>query len=387
MSRFDFNHKVLEAQASPIRLFKGEIDTIEGLIDLTLGQPDFHAPDIVHEAAHRAIDNNADGYTSSMGLVELREAISEYLKRHNDLTYALDEIIVTNGATGALFSAIYALLNPGDKVLFASPHYPVYQTIINLAHGETIAVDVSESDFVLTVDQIRQARKEHGEIKVILLNYPSNPTGQSYTDEQLKDLADEIRGTNTLVISDEIYSELLYDHDHVSIAKYLPEQTIVLNGVSKSHAMTGWRSGFIAAPKEIMDQIFKVNQASINTLNTVTQYASLAAYSEAGDQYIYDMRDEYKRRRDYLKEEMSQLGFATSNPSGAFYLFAKIPAWYEGSDYDFCLELAQEAKIGVIPGSSFGEAGSGFFRLSYAASQEKLEQFIQHLKGFVESHK
>lgn len=386
MSKFNFNHKVSEAQASPIRLFKGKISDIEGLIDLTLGQPDFHAPDIVHEAAHQAIDNNADGYTSSMGLVELREAISQYLKRHNNLTYALEEIIVTNGATGALFSSVYAILNPGDKVLVASPHYPVYKTIINLAHGDMVAVDVSETDFVLTTDHIREAKEEHGEIKVILLNYPSNPTGQTYTDDQLKELADEIRGTNTLVISDEIYSELVYDEKHVSIAKYLPEQTIVLNGVSKSHAMTGWRSGFIAAPKEIMDQIFKVNQASINTLNTVTQYASLAAYSEAGDQYIYDMRDEYKKRRDYLKEEMGQLGFTTSNPSGAFYLFAKIPDWYKGSDYDFCLEIAEEAKIGVIPGSSFGEAGQGYFRLSYAASQEKLEQYIEHLRQFVESY-
>ena len=220
MSKFNFNHKVLEAQASPIRLFKGKISDIEGLIDLTLGQPDFHAPDIVHEAAHQAIDNNADGYTSSMGLEELREAISQYLKRHNNLTYALDEIIVTNGATGALFSSIYAILNPGDKVLLASPHYPVYKTIINLAHGEMVAVDVSESDFVLTVDQIREAKEKHGEIKVILLNYPSNPTGQTYTEGQLKELADEIRGSNTFVISDEIYSELVYDHKHVSIAKY-----------------------------------------------------------------------------------------------------------------------------------------------------------------------
>lgn len=135
-----------------------------------------------------------------------------------------------------------------------------------------------------------------------------------------------------------------------------------------------------------MDQIFKVNQASINTLNTVTQYASIAAYSEAGDQYIYDMRDEYKKRRDYLKEEMGQLGFTTSNPSGAFYLFAKIPAWYKDSDYEFCLDLAEEAKIGVIPGSSFGEAGAGYFRLSYAASQAELEQYIERLRRFVESH-
>ncbi len=385
MTEFKLKKEVVQASPSPIREFKQQIEDIDGLIDLTLGQPDFSAPQEVHQAAIEAIEANKDGYTASRGLPEALQAISDYLKRHYDLDYqAESEILITNGGTGALFNTIFALLNQGDKVLVPSPHYPVYQNHICFAGGQMITVDVSDDDFILTPQRLEEVLEKEGDIKALLLTYPSNPTGVTYKRDELQALAEVLKGKEIIVVSDEIYSELLYDQEHVSIAEFLPEQTIILNGLSKSHAMTGWRSGMIVGPEAMIDQIFKVNQASVNTVNTITQFASVAAYSQACDSHIVSMRDQYHQRRDYLMEELSALGFACTKADGAFYLFVKIPEDYTGDDHDFCLALAKEAKIGVIPGSAFGEAGQGYFRISYAAAMDVLQEFIAQLKVFVD---
>lgn len=385
MDFFDFNKRVKNAKSSPIRQFSEKISSIEDILMLTLGQPDFHAPELVHAEAIKTINDKKDAYTSSNGLAELREAISSYVKRRYNLTYdAEKEILVTHGATGALFSSLFALLNPGDKVLVPSPYYPVYKTQIEMAQAEIVLADVSDTDFILTGERFLKYYEANPEIKVVLLNYPSNPTGVTYSKEALKNLADVIAQKDVVVISDEIYAELTYGAPHTSIASYLFDQTIVINGLSKSHAMTGWRMGFITGPELFINEIAKVSQATINTPNTMAQYASIMAYGEENDAVVKQMKAEYKNRRDYLIEELHKLGYSTSDPAGAFYLFIKVPDWYTASDEAFCLALAHEAKIGVIPGSAFGEAGNGYFRLSYAASQEDLTEFIKRIKRFTE---
>lgn len=383
LNAFNFNKNVLDIQSSPIRRFNNTISEIDGLIKLTLGQPDYNAPEYVHEAAIQAIRNKKDGYTESKGLLDLRERVSSYIKRKYNLDYDADtEIVINHGATGALFSSLFALVDSKDKVLVPSPYYPIYKNIIEMADAEIVLADVSDDNFILTGERFLEYYKKHPEMKVLLLNYPSNPTGATYTEEELKELADAIRQTDVAVVSDEIYAELTYEDSHVSIASFLPERTLMINGLTKSHAMTGWRMAFTAGPEVFMSEVAKVAQATTNTPNTIAQYASIAAYSEESDQAVSEMKTEYRIRRDYLKEELAKLGYEIVHPDGAFYLFVRVPSWYEGDDEQFCLDLAHQAKIGVIPGSAFGEAGEGYFRISYASSREELKAFIERIASF-----
>ncbi|AXY24593.1 aromatic amino acid aminotransferase [Suicoccus acidiformans] len=382
MYSFNINKQSERISSSPIRRFNDQISHIDDLLKLTLGEPDFNAPLKVRQAAIDAIEAGVTGYTHSRGTIELRQAIQNYLKRHYDLDYrAEDEIIVSVGATGALFAAITAVTNPGDQVIAPAPHYVIYQTQTILAGGEFVSVDVSEDAFILTPERLEETLKANPRAKTLILNHPSNPTGATYTREQLEALVPIIKTHQLTVISDEIYAELTYDSEHVSMAKLLPEQTILINGASKSHAMTGWRMGFIAAPKEILDTIFKIQQATINTPNTLAQAASVVAYNDC-DEDILAMRAEYQKRCHYLAAELTRLGYQYVNPQGAFYLFVQVPADFAGNDVDFCLTLAEQAKIGVIPGSSFGQSGAGYFRISYAASMADLEEFIHRLEAF-----
>lgn len=381
-----YNLKLDHIKPSPIRAFNDQIADIEGLIKLTIGEPDFSTPDFIKEAAHESIQNDLNGYTHSKGLIALREAVARYTNRKYNLSYDPEqEIIITSGPTQALFSSLIALINPGDQVLVPSPHYVIYSTQIALAGGEFIPVDVSKTDFILTPDLLKASLKAHPKTKILLLNHPSNPTGITYTKAQLESLLPIIKAHDLWIISDEIYSELSYDANHVSMASLAPERTILINGLSKSHSMTGWRSGFIAGPAPIMNQIFKVHQASVNTPNTQMQYASITAYDK-GDQASEDMKQIYIQRRDYLVDSFNKMGIQTLPPQGAFYLFIKVPDWYQGDDMAFCLDLAHQAKVGTVPGSGFGEAGRHYFRISYAASMEMLEEAIRRIQAFVNTH-
>lgn len=383
MGSFIFNKKTLDLQGSPIRNFNDKISKIDGLIKLTLGQPDYHAPKNVHEAAIQAVKEKRDGYTNSKGLLELRESVSHYIERKYNLNYNPEtEILIHHGGTGALFSMLFALINTNDQVLVPSPYYSMYKNIVEMVDGEVILADVSHDDFVLTGERFLEYYRNHPHIKILLLNYPSNPTGATYTKEGLNDLADAIRQTDVFVISDEIYAELSYDEKHVSIANLLPERTITMNGLTKSHAMTGWRMAFTAGPEIFMNEVAKVAQATTNAPNTIAQYASITAYSEESDQSVLEMKEEYQWRGNYLSKELNKIGYKTVPPAGAFYLFVGIPSWYEEDSESFCTELAHKAKVGVIPGSAFGEAGEGYFRVSYAASREELKEFIKRVKTF-----
>ncbi|MCW6653744.1 aminotransferase class I/II-fold pyridoxal phosphate-dependent enzyme [Aerococcaceae bacterium NML210727] len=387
MTEFVLNQTLLAIQPSPIRSFNDKISGIDGILKLTLGEPDFPTPSFIKEAAVQAINADLNGYTHSRGLIELRQAIARFLQRKYQLNYRPeDEIIVTVGATEALFATFMAILNPGDKVIVPSPNYVIYGTHVKLAGAELVSVDVSDSEFILTGERLVATLAQHPETKVLLLNHPCNPTGATYTREQLEDVLAIAKKHQLIVVSDEIYSELTYGNAHVSVASILPEQTILINGTSKAHAMTGWRSCFIAAPANFTNQIFKVHQAAVNTPTSVSQYASIAAYDQ-GDDSILAMRDAYRERRDLLISGFQQMGYATSAPQGAFYLFVKVPDWFEGDDFAFCLALAEKAKVGVVPGQAFGEAGRGYFRLSYAASVEQLQEALQRIATFTQQER
>lgn len=383
-----FNKYLDKIEVSLIRQFDQSISDVPGIMKLTLGEPDFTTPEHVKEAAKAAIDANQSHYTGMAGLVALRQAAADFVKDKYHLTYNPDnEILVTIGATEALSATLTAILEPGDTVLLPAPAYPGYEPIVNLVGADIVEIDTTGNDFVLTPEVLEQAILEQGDsLKAVLLNYPTNPTGVTYSCEQIKALADVLRKYDVFVISDEVYSELTYtDEPHVSIAEYLPEQTILINGLSKSHAMTGWRIGLIFAPAVFTAQLIKSHQYLVTAATTMAQFAAIEALS-AGKDDALPMKAEYVKRRDYIIDKMSALGFKIIKPDGAFYIFAKIPEGYEQDSFKFCQDFAREKAVAFIPGVAFGKYGEGYLRLSYAASMETITTAMERLKEFMEEH-
>lgn len=383
-----FNKYLDKIEVSLIRQFDQSISDVPGIMKLTLGEPDFTTPEHVKEAAKAAIDANQSHYTGMAGLVALHQAAADFVKDKYHLTYNPDnEILVTIGATEALSATLTAILEPGDTVLLPAPAYPGYEPIVNLVGADIVEIDTTGNDFVLTPEVLEQAILEQGDsLKAVLLNYPTNPTGVTYSREQIKALADVLRKYDVFVISDEVYSELTYtDEPHVSIAEYLPEQTILINGLSKSHAMTGWRIGLIFAPAVFTAQLIKSHQYLVTAATTMAQFAAIEALS-AGKDDALPMKAEYVKRRDYIIDKMSALGFKIIKPDGAFYIFAKIPEGYEQDSFKFCQDFAREKAVAFIPGVAFGKYGEGYLRLSYAASMETITTAMERLKEFMEEH-
>lgn len=377
------NHNVTKITESPIRIFDQKISDIPGLIKLTLGEPDFHTPDHVKMAGIKAITDNHSRYAPTPGFPELRQAAVDFVRERYDLNFtSLNETIVTVGASEALFASLQTIINPGDKVLIPAPYFGLYRSMITLLGGEVVEVDVAESDFILKPEHVQEVLDTHGDdLKAVLVNYPMNPTGINWSEEDAKAVAQVLEDKEVFVISDEVYSELIYEGHHVSISKYLPEQTIVINGVSKSHAMTGWRVGLVFAQEPLLQEINKVHQQLVTTINNVSQYAALAALKH-GREDAEPMRKAYQERRDYLYQALTELGFDVVKPTGAFYIFAKIPAHLPQVSEDFGLDLATHAKVGIIPGSGFGQAGEGFIRFSYASSMEDLQEAIRRISEY-----
>ncbi|MEX2785442.1 pyridoxal phosphate-dependent aminotransferase [Streptococcus sp. H49] len=382
------NKNLDKIEVSLIRQFDQSISDIPGMMKLTLGEPDFATPEHVKAAAKKAIDANQSHYTGMSGLLELRQAAADFVEEKYHLNYnPEDEILVTVGATEALSAALTAILEPGDSVLLPAPAYPGYEPIVNLVGAEIVEIDTTANDFVLTPEMLEQAIVEQGDrLKAVLLNYPTNPTGVTYSREQIKALADVLRKYDIFVVSDEVYSELTYHKEaHVSIAEYLPGQTILINGLSKSHAMTGWRIGFIFAPALLTAQLIKSHQYLVTAAATMAQFAAIEALT-VGKNDTLIMKEEYIKRRDYIIEKMSALGFKIIKPDGAFYIFAKIPAGYEQDSFKFCQDFAREKAVAFIPGVAFGKYGQGYVRLSYAASMETISTAMERLKEFMENH-
>ena len=383
-----FNKNLEKIEISLIRQFDQSISAIPGVLRLTLGEPDFTTPDHIKEAAKAAIDANQSHYTGMSGLLELRQAASSFVKEKYNLHYRPeDEVLVTIGATEALSATLTAILEEGDKVLLPAPAYPGYEPIVNLVGAEIVEIDTTANNFVLTPEMLEAAILEQGEqLKAVILNYPANPTGVTYSREQIKALADVLGKYQVFVVCDEVYSELTYtEQGHVSIAEYLPDQTIVINGLSKSHAMTGWRLGFIFAPAVFTAQLIKSHQYLVTAANTMAQFAGIEALIVGKDD-AEPMKAEYIQRRDYIIEKMAELGFKIIKPEGAFYIFAKIPDGYNQDSFAFLQDFAENKAVAFIPGAAFGQYGEGYIRLSYAASMETIREALKRLKDYMEDY-
>ena len=380
-----FNKQLDKIQVSLIRQFDQAISEIPGVLRLTLGEPDFTTPDHVKEAAKRAIDQDQSYYTGMSGLLTLRQAASEFVKEKYQLDYNPEnEILVTIGATEALSATLTAILEKGDKVLLPAPAYPGYEPIVNLVGAEIVEIDTTENGFVLTPEMLEKAILEQGDkLKAVILNYPANPTGITYSREQLEALAAVLRKYEIFVVCDEVYSELTYTgENHVSLGTMLRDQAIIINGLSKSHAMTGWRLGFIFAPANFTAQLIKSHQYLVTAANTMAQHAAVEALT-AGKNDAEPMKKEYIQRRDYIIEKMTDLGFEIIKPDGAFYIFAKIPAGYNQDSFAFLKDFAKKKAVAFIPGAAFGQYGEGYVRLSYAASMETIREAMKRLEEYM----
>ncbi|MGG2095690.1 aminotransferase A [Bacillus sp. S13(2024)] len=377
------NPRVKDIQISGIRQFSNMIQNYDDLISLTIGQPDFPTPSLVKEAAKRAITENFTSYTHNAGLLQLRQAACDFLKERYDLVYSPeDETIVTIGASEAIDIAFRTILEEGTEVILPAPVYPGYEPIIRLCGAKPVFVDVRDTGFRLTAKALEKAITN--KTRCIVLPYPSNPTGVTLSEEELKEIVTVLKDKNIFVLSDEIYSELVYENKHISIANFpeMRNKTIVINGLSKSHSMTGWRIGFLFAPNFLASQILKVHQYNVTCATSIAQYAAIEALTAAKDAPRM-MRHQYKKRRDYVYNRLVQMGLTVEKPTGAFYLFPYIGN-STSSSFDFALELVKEAKLAVVPGSAFSEYGEGYIRISYAYSMEMLREGCDRLEMFIQ---
>lgn len=379
-----FSPRLSRIEVSKIRQFDQQISSIPDVIKLTLGEPDFPTPEHVKQAGIAAIEEDFSHYTGMRGLEELREAACMFQQQRYGLTYdPQTEVLTTVGTTEAIASALLSVLEEGDKVLIPAPAYSGYQPLVELAGAELIPIDTSDTGFVCQPEQFEKAFEQYeSAVKAVILNYPNNPTGTTLSAKQLKAIAEVLKKYPVFVISDEVYAELTYSGTHMSIATYLPEQTIVISGLSKSHAMTGWRVGFIFAQKALIDELIKVHQYLVTAATTMSQKAAAEALIN-GVKDSENMKEQYQTRRDYLVQQLAPLGFEVTQPNGAFYLFCKLPAAIQTDSWQFCVELAEQAKVACIPGIAFGPEGEGYIRISYASSMEKLHEACKRIKDFL----
>lgn len=386
----DYSNLSKAAQAAPpnlIRAFSEKISHIDGLLKFNIGEPDFPTPEVVKQATIESINKDQSFYSHSRGVMELREAIGGYIDRKFNLKYdPATEIIVTVGSTESLKAAVDVVTNPGDNILVVDPNYVIYNTQVTLARGNIVPIEVADTKFKLTPQAVHDKMAEIGEAKAILFNYPVNPTGVSYNREELKALADVFTEYNLYIISDEVYSEFNYgEEDHVSIAEFAKDRTILINGASKAFAMTGWRTAFVAAPKAIIDSLFAVHQSMVTAPPTQIQYGAIVAYNDL-DEDVAEMRQSYLDRRNLVIAGLESLDIEYIKPEGAFYILFKVPDWFDGDDQEFCLQIAHDQKVALTPASVFGNGGKQYVRISYASSAENLKILIERLGKFKDAH-
>lgn len=371
-------------EISTIRYFFNMAKEVPGAISLTIGEPDFVTPRHIIDAAYASLLEGKTGYTVNAGLIELRQEISKYLKRSCDVDYKPDgEILVTIGATEAIYIALNTLVEDGDEVLIPEPSFVAYDPCTKLAGGKSVFVPTYEKDnFVLKADVLEKYVTDRS--KVLILPYPNNPTGAVMPYEEMVKLAEVVLKHDLLVVTDEIYSELVYDgFKHVSFAS-LPgmwERTVLINGFSKSYAMTGWRLGYIAAPEYFVKHMTKIHQYDVTSASTQSQYAGLEALRN-GDDDVKFMREKYDERRKFLYASLIDMGFKCFEPKGAFYIFPSIKETGLTS-LEFAKKLLYEAKVAAVPGSAFGEHGEGYIRMSYATSMENLKEAVKRIREFM----
>lgn len=379
--------KVTEIQPSGIRKFFDIVNEMDDAISLGVGEPDFDTPWHIREEGIYSLEQGRTIYTSNAGLMQLREEICRYLHRRFHVEYdPKTEVMVSVGGSEAIDVALRAMLDPGDEVLVPQPSYVSYVPCVTLADGVPVIIELQEKDeFKLTREQLLDNITD--KTKVLILPFPNNPTGSIMTYEDLKDIVDIIIEKDLYVISDEIYSELTYGSKHVSIASFpgMKDRTILINGFSKSYAMTGWRLGYAAGPKVILKQMIKIHQFAIMCAPTTSQYAAIEALKN-GDSDVEMMRDSYNERRRYLLKALRDMGFDCFEPFGAFYVFPSIKKFGLTSD-EFANRLLKEEKLAVVPGTAFGDCGEGFLRISYAYSIEELKMALERLEHFIDTLK
>ena len=381
------NHIVKGFKPNAIIQFSNKISSISNLILLTLGEPDFHTPDHIKRAAIKAIKDDQSHYTNPRGILPLRKAASNYFNKKYGMKYNLDtQIIATTGVTEAIYATFKTILNPGDTVIIPSPTFSFYAADVTLCGGKPVYINTAKTNYELDPKVLDQTIRAHRKtVKAVVLNYPNNPIGNTYDQKQLTKIANVIKKYKIFCVTDEIYSDLTYGKRHVSMGTILPKQTIVFNGVSKSHAMTGWRVGLIFGPADIVGKINKVHQFLVTSDTTNAQYAAAEAFAH-GFNDGPRMRKVYQKRRDILRNGLQKVGFTSPEPQGAFYIFAKIPSQFTQDSFKFGLQLAKEAKVGTIPGAVFGPGGDGHLRISYAASTSDLKRAVKRIQNFVKQH-
>lgn len=380
--------KTIEAiPPSGIRKFFDIVSEMKDAISLGVGEPDFDTPWHVREEGIYSLEKGRTFYTSNAGLKELKYEICEYLQRKFDLQYDYNkETIVTVGGSEAIDIALRAMLDPGDEVLIPQPCYVSYHPCTVLAGGVPVVIELKgENEFKLTKEQLKASITN--KTKVLILTFPNNPTGAIMDAEDLKDIVDIIKEHDLYVISDEIYSELTYGRKHVSIASFpgMKERTIVINGFSKSYAMTGWRLGYAVGPNTIIEQMVKIHQFAIMCAPTTSQYAGIEAL-KSGDVDVEMMRDAYDKRRRYLVHALRKMGLDCFEPYGAFYVFPCIKSLGMTSE-EFATKLLMEEKVAVVPGTAFGDCGEGYLRISYAQSFENLKISLERIEKFVDRYR
>ena len=375
---------ITEIQPSGIRRFFDAASTMSNVISLGVGEPDFDTPWHVREEGIYSLEKGRTFYTGNSGLLELREEIGRYLDRRFGLSYSADEILVTVGGSEAIDIGFRTMLDPGDEVIIPEPCYVSYLPCVKLAGGVPVRLPLEEKDqFKLTKEKLLSAITD--KTKILVLPFPNNPTGAILNREELQIIADIVKEHDLFVMSDEIYSELNYEGGHVSIASIpgMRERTIVINGFSKSYAMTGWRLGYAAGPKEIMKQMLKIHQFVIMCAPTTSQYAAIEALHN-GDEDVRRMRESYDERRRFLVNALNEMGLPCFEPKGAFYVFPNISAYGMTSE-EFARRLLEQVRVAVVPGTAFGECGEGFLRISYAYSIDNLKKALDKIEKFIDT--
>ena len=375
-----------ELKPSGIRRFFDMLGGMTDVVALTVGQPDFVTPWHIREAGITSLEQGKTYYTSNSGLIEMRREICAYLDRRFGMKYDPEsEIIVTVGGSEAIDIAFRAILDPGDEVIIPTPCFVCYEPLVTMAGGVPITVITEEKDnFKLTPNKLREAITD--KTKLLVMPFPNNPTGAIMTEDELEEIAEILRDTNIMVLSDEIYAEMTYGgKKHVSISSLegMKERTVVVNGFSKAYAMTGWRMGYTAAPEPITKQMLKLHQYAIMSAPTTSQFAAIEALRN-GDEDIEYMTAEYDMRRRFLVDGLRKLGIPCFEPEGAFYVFPNVGVFGMTSE-EFCERLLYEGGVAIVPGNAFGECGEGFARISYAYSLQHITEALERIEKFIKT--
>lgn len=376
------NNRVTRLQSSKMETFFDMASQYEDVIHLTIGQPDFPTPAHIKIAGQLAIENNHTTYPPTSGYTELLKVASNFLHVKYGLTYDPNhEILVTNGSTGGIYLALRTILSEGSEVILPTPIYPGYEPVIRLCGAKPIYLDTRDTGFKVTAEALQKKMSDN--TRCVIIASPMNPSGVTLNQKEIKEIRDLLVDKDVMVVSDELYSELVFEEEHVSIAKMegMKEKTIVINGLSKSHAMTGWRIGFAFAPRYLIEEMRKLQKYTMSAVSSISQVAAIEALT-VGINDAQIMRDQYRVRRDYVYGRLQNMGLTVVKPNGSFYLFPSISKFGKTSS-EFVVDVLKNAKVALIPGNSFTEHGEGYVRLSYIQPMQVLEEALNRLEKYL----